>query len=79
MIRFAACLISAGLLAACGSGDQAAPPVQNDIVVRSETQKQLLELNHLDRAIALKRAIAEQGLRCAQIVSTRRPQSCREA
>ena len=47
-----------------------APPLQNDIMVRSEAQQQLFDLNDLDRAIALKRAIADQGLRCAQIVST---------
>ena len=71
MIRSAALLISAGLLASCGSGgDQAAQPVQNDIVVRSTAQQQLFDLNDLDRAIALKRAIADQGLRCGQIVST---------
>jgi hypothetical protein len=30
----------------------------------------LFKLNDLDRAIALKRAIADQGLRCARVVST---------
>jgi hypothetical protein len=70
MTRSAALLIAAGLLASCGGGDEAAPPPQNDVVVRSEAQKRLLELNDLDRAIALKRAIADQGLRCGQIVST---------
>ena len=69
MIR-AAVLLCATLLASCGGGDESAPPLQNDIMVRSETQKRLLELNDLDRAIALKRAIADQGLRCSQIVST---------
>lgn len=70
MIRYAALMISAGLLASCGSGDQAAPPLQNDIMVRSDAQQRLFDLNDLDRAIALKRAIADQGLRCGQIVST---------
>jgi hypothetical protein len=71
MIRRAAMLISASLLASCGSGsDEAAPPLQNDIMVRSEAQQKLFKLNDLDRAIALKRAIADQGLRCSQIVST---------
>jgi len=71
MIRRAALLISACLLASCGSGgDQAAPPLQNDIMVRSEAQQKLFDLNDLDRAIALKRAIADQGLTCARIVST---------
>ena len=70
MIRTAALLIAAGLLASCGGGDEAAPPLQNDIMVRSEAQQKLFDLNDLNRAIALKRAIAEQGLRCSQIVST---------
>ena len=70
MIRSAALLMSACLLASCGGGDESAPPLQNDVVVRSEAQQQLFDLNDLDRAIALKRAIADQGLRCSQIVST---------
>ena len=70
MFRTAALLISAGLLASCGSGDQAAPPLQNDVMVRSDAQQRLFDLNDLDRAIALKRAISDQGLRCGQIVST---------
>ena len=65
-----ALLIPALLLASCGQSEQAAPPVQNEIVVRSAAQKRLLDLNDLDRAIALKRAIIDQGLNCAQIVST---------
>ncbi len=71
MIRTAALLASAVLLASCGqSGEQAAPPLQNDIMVRSNAQQKLFDLNDLDRAIALKRAIADQGLTCRQIVST---------
>ena len=70
MSRFAAVLVSACLLASCGGGDEAAPPLQNDIVVRSDAQQKLLDLNDFDRAIALKRAIADQGLRCSQVVST---------
>jgi hypothetical protein len=70
MTRFATALIATTLLAACDSGQNPAPPVQNDIMVRSAQQKQLLDLNDLDRAIALKRAIVGQGLRCEQIVST---------
>ena len=70
MVRSAALLICAGLLAACGSSEQPAPPLQNDVVVRSDAQQRLFDLNDLDRAIALKRAIADQGLRCGQIVKT---------
>lgn len=70
MIRPAALLMSATLLASCDQGDNPAPPLQNEIMVRSEAQQRLFDLNDLDRAIALKRAIADQGLRCARIVST---------
>ena len=70
MIRHAVLLMSASLLVSCGSSEPAAPPVQNDIMVRSEAQQRLLDLNALDRAIALKRAITAQGLRCERIVST---------
>jgi hypothetical protein len=71
MIRHAAVMISAALLGSCGGGgDEAAPPLQNDIMVRSDAQQRLFDLNDLDRAIALKRAMADQGLRCSQIVST---------
>jgi hypothetical protein len=71
MMRLAALMIPAALLGACGSGGSPAePPLQNDIMVRSDAQQKLFELNDLDRAIALKRAISDQGLRCTQIVST---------
>ena len=71
MIRSAALLLSSFLLASCGKSDNpAAPPLQNEIMVRSEAQQRLFDLSDLNRAIALKRAIADQGLRCARIVST---------
>jgi hypothetical protein len=70
MTRVVLLMISAALLASCGKNEQAAPPVQNDITVRSTAQQQLFDLNDLDRAIALKRAIVDQGLRCTQIVAT---------
>jgi hypothetical protein len=70
MIRLAVLMVPAMLLAACGKSESPSPPVQNDIMVRSDAQQQLFKLNDLDRAIALKRAIADQGLRCPQIVST---------
>ncbi len=70
MFRCAALLFSATLLASCDGGGNPAPPLQNEIMVRSEAQQRLFNLNDLDRAIALKRAIADQGLRCGQIVST---------
>ena len=70
MIRHVPLLIAASLLASCGQGENPAPPVQNEIMVRSPAQQQLFNLGDLERAIALKRAIADQGLRCARIVST---------
>lgn len=70
MFRSAVLLMSVGLLASCGSGEQSAPPLQNDVVVRSDAQQRLFDLNDLDRAIALKRAISDQGLRCERVVST---------
>ena len=69
-MRNAVLMLSMVALAACKGGTPAEQPVQNDIMVRSEAQQQLFDLNDLDRAIALKRAIAEQGLRCTRIVST---------
>jgi hypothetical protein len=70
MTRHVSFLIAAAMLASCGQDENPAPPVQNEIMVRSEAQKQLFNLGDLDRAIALKRAIADQGLNCARIVST---------
>lgn len=70
MMRSAVLMISAALLGACEGGGPSEPPLQNDIMVRSTAQQKLFDLNDLDRAIALKRAIADQGLRCGQIVST---------
>ena len=70
MMRIAALLIPAALLGACDGGPPTEPPLQNDIMVRSDAQQKLFDLNDLDRAIALKRAIGDQGLRCSQIVST---------
>jgi hypothetical protein len=69
-MRGAALMLSMILLTACKGSEPVEQPVQNDIMVRSEAQQQLFNLNDLDRAIALKRAIADQGLTCARIVST---------
>ena len=62
-------VIAVMLLAGCGKQD-APPPQPKEIMVRSDHQKQLFELTDLNRAIALKRAISDQGLRCKQIVTT---------
>ena len=69
-MRLALVMVATAFLAACDGGGTTEPPLQNDIMVRSAAQQKLFDLNSLDRAIALKRAIADQGLRCSQIVST---------
>ena len=69
-MRLPALMMTTALLAACDGGGTTEPPLQNDIMVRSDSQQKLFDLNDLDRAIALKRAISDQGLRCSQIVST---------
>ena len=61
--------VAATLLAGCGTEDAPAPKPK-EIMVRSANQKTLFELTDLNRAIALKRAIGDQGLRCKQIVTT---------
>ena len=70
MRRTVPCLLAIATLSSCSQGENPAPPVQNEIMVRSEAQQQLFNLGDLDRAIALKRAIIDQGLRCARVVST---------
>ncbi len=61
MYRCAVLLISACLLASCGGSEEAAPPLQNDIMVRSDAQQQLFDLNDLDRAIALEAGHCRSG------------------
>jgi hypothetical protein len=70
MSRFLLLAGAALITGACDRGEAPAPPVQNEIVVRSDAQKRLFELNDLDRVIAFKRAMGEQGLRCAQMTRT---------
>lgn len=57
------------MAAACGSGgsDDAAPSNQTQIVVRSEEQDRLHQLDDTNRDIALKRAILASGLRCSRV------------
>ena len=59
---------AAALLAAC---DQSQPTRPNQpIVVRSEAQDQLHQLDDLNRAIALKRAIYASGQTCKRVVKS---------
>ena len=69
MVRFAVLVAALMTAAACGK-EGAPPPKKPDIMIRSAQQKQLFKLNDLDRAIALKHAILEQGMTCKQLVST---------
>lgn len=68
-VPIAIAAVAATLLAGCGQQDAPAPKPK-EIIVRSANQKTLFELTDLNRAIALKRAIGDQGLRCKQIVTT---------
>lgn len=56
-------------LAACGSEPQAPAPKQK-ITVRSEGQKQMHQLNEMNRAIALKRAIYDTGAACLRVTKS---------
>nr|WP_294846728.1 hypothetical protein [uncultured Sphingomonas sp.] len=70
--RFATLFVGCALVAACGK-EEAAPAANNQaeaIVVRSAHQKELFDLTPLNRAVALKRAIQDQGLMCKQVVKT---------
>lgn len=56
------------LMTACGQSTPAEPG--NEIRVRGAEQQKLHELDDLNRAIALKRAIRQSGLRCLRIDSS---------
>ena len=53
-------------LSACGQGAEAPAPKQK-ITVRSDGQKQMHQLNQLNREIALKRAIYDTGAACQRV------------
>ena len=70
MIKAALLLATgASLLAGC---DQSSPPTKprQPIVVRSEAQDQLHQLDDLNRAIGLKRAIYQSGYTCKRVASS---------
>ena len=56
-------------LAACGQPSEAPAPKQK-ISVRSDGQKQMHQLNELNRAIALKRAIYDTGGQCLRVTKS---------
>lgn len=61
--------LAAAALAACGPEPQAEQPRQK-ISVRGEAQEQLHQLNDLNRAIGLKRAIYASGSRCQRVTKS---------
>ena len=64
-----ALLLGSLLLAACGQ--PAAPPAEREkIRVRGAGQEQLLKLDDLNRAIALKRAIIASGSPCKRLTTS---------
>jgi len=71
MNRLLSIAIATTALAACGPAEKEEPGNKEEaIIVRSEGQKQLFDLSDLNRAIALKRAILDQGLTCKQVTSS---------
>lgn len=71
MTRLASILLMTVALAACGpTTEPSADNREEAIIVRSEAQKALFDLSDLNRAIALKRAITDQGLTCKQVTSS---------
>jgi len=63
------CLLAAVSLGACEREPAPAAPRQ-DIQVRSAGQDQLLKLDDLNRAIALKRAIGDSGSVCKRVTAS---------
>ena len=56
-------------LAACGQGS-APPAPRKEITVRSEGQNRMHQLNDLNRAIALKRALHDSGADCRLVTKS---------
>ena len=69
LARVVVALSSPLLLVAC---DQASPPTkpQQPIVVRSQAQDELHQLDDMNRDIALKRAIHASGFRCKRVTKS---------
>lgn len=69
-MRTSMVLAVAALAAACGSEPEPASPPAREIVVRSDAQKALFEMNELNRAIGLKRAVRDFGPSCLRITQS---------
>ena len=57
-------------LAACDQGSSAPPPPTTKISVRSAGQDKMHQLNEMNRAIALKRAIYDSGNECRRVTKS---------
>ena len=57
-------------LAGCDQGSSAPPPPTTKISVRSAGQDQMHQLNDMNRAIALKRAIYDSGNECRRVTKS---------
>jgi hypothetical protein len=66
MLRLALPLVVLATLTACNNDNPATQPSQ-PIVVRSEGQDKLHQLDDMTRAIALRRAIYEAGYQCQRV------------
>ncbi|MEO7815205.1 MAG: hypothetical protein ABIR87_07145 [Sphingomicrobium sp.] len=69
MMRHCFALLLILPLAACDQGSSAPPPTQK-ISVRSQGQDRMHQLNDLNRAIALKRAIVDSGSECRLVTKS---------
>ncbi len=69
-MRTMAVLATAVIMTACGSEPASEPASKREIMVRSDSQKQLFELNDLNRAIALKRAVRDFGPSCLRVTKS---------
>ena len=67
-MKAAPMLAAAVLLAGCDQSPPAKP--RQPIVVRSDAQNQLHQLDDLNRAIGLKRAIHQSGYSCKRVASS---------
>ena len=67
-MRLTFCLLPAILLSACNEPAPQQPA--KTITVRSEAQKAMFNLNDLNRAIALKRAIYAYGAPCLRVTKS---------
>ncbi|HET7708312.1 MAG TPA: hypothetical protein VFK50_02120 [Sphingomicrobium sp.] len=64
-VSLVALTVAAALLTACDESQRTQP--NQPIVVRSEAQDRLHQLDDMNRAIALKRAIQDSGFACRRV------------